>query len=189
MTDFAYSYRLDGKIKLDNGVYSDPDTTFTMPFEDETLDTAILGPAFGGNFGDVLSCSVSGTTITIAGGDYSAGTVLFGRSYRMEAELSRQYGRDGRGEATMFDARVDTRRVIAMHNDSGPFSLITEKTNRATRTKTSTVPSGSDVATGRLEAWHNGLEEDLTRKVRSDSIYPVNVSSVEYVVDFEPRSA
>jgi len=115
--------------------------------------------------------------------------VLFGRSFRMEAELSQQYARNQQGEAAMFDAGIQTGRVVTMHNESGPYSVIAQKINRAERTKTFTPPSGSDTASGRLESWHNGFEDGVTRLIRSDSELPVNVSVVEFVVDVEPRSA
>ncbi len=175
------------RMQLLTGTLSGADTVWALTFTDDTIDTIVLGPDFGVNYGKVVEIdSNSGGTVTVGGVNYTAGEVAIGRAYTMSIELTRPYFRDRNGTAD-FDAGLQLMQVQTGHNQTGAYTLRAVQAGRSDRTVS------LDLATvekrGSLRGWFQGEVDDISLFIESSSPKPVTVTSVEYAVQYSPRMA
>ena len=186
---WPWEVRLDRKTCL-AGVYSDPDTTWTLPFTDTTINRIVLGSDFGSAQGTILTPdSNDGTSVVIAG-DYSAGCCMLGRTYDFSLELTRPFKR--RPDNTVnLDTFTTIEKVIAAYHSSGPFTIrgSYDETGIDDRSLTFTQDddslSGATVKT--LESWLTGPADELTIYIESTSPKPVIIPTIDIQCDHESR--
>lgn len=128
----VFSVRLDRKQTL-TGVYAAGETTWTLPHGDASIDTIVLGSAFGDSTGSVIQIEhdASPTTLVLDG-DYSAGPVFVGRPYSAEVELGEQVYRDSNGKP--IEGTLILLRMRSRHLNSGGYSVLVEPIRRDIRT-------------------------------------------------------
>ena len=186
MTTWPWQVRLDRKLCL-AGEYSDPDTTWTLPFTDTTINRIVLSNEFGAPGTILTPDSNDGTSVVIAG-DYSAGCCMLGRTYEMLVELTRFFRRRFNGTADL-DSLVSVLKVVAAYRESGPFTLKRTIGNHADQELTFTQDDGeiSDSSTRILEAWFNGDADNARIFIISESPKPVIVNSIDVLTDEEDQ--
>ena len=175
---------LDRIVSL-TGVHSGGTTTWTLPFNDNTLDTIVLGPSFGSTLhGSILTPTTNtGTSVTLTG-DYSAGPVVIGRGFTKSIELTRPFVRDAQDTADP-EAYLTTRKLVARYQNTGYVKIKTTQANRSDR-EVEYDPATID-RRGDLIAWHNGNAETLRHFLQNDNPKPSTVSMIEFTVDYAPR--
>ena len=176
-TGWTFSPRLDSKHTL-TGVYSSPNTTWTLPINDESVDTIVLGPDFGDDaYSSLTPDSVSGSTVTIAG-DYSAGECIIGRSYSASVQLSRPYLKDYQGNSIM-NASLYMNRIVLHYENTSDFSVRVSITGFDDQTSVFTTGDNS-LDTGEHIAWLTGKIDDTTEiYIENNSYTPSTITSVE----------
>lgn len=186
MAEWYSVVHLDRMVEV-TGVYSSPNTTWTLPFTDDTLDTIVLGPDFVADFGDILEPdSNSGGSVVLAG-DYSDGPVVIGRGYTMSVELTRPYFRDAQGRARV-DAFLNIQRIIAAYHKTGALDI------RATHPDISIVSDRTESLDidpikerGVLTMWLGSRADDVKVFLENRTPKPSTVASVEMICDYASR--
>lgn len=177
---FPFVVNIDRMFSGISGSFGGGNTTWTIPVSDPTINRVVTSA------GAVHTATTSGTTVTVTGQNLAASTVLIGRSYDMSVQLSRAYKRDANAIADL-GAQVDHRETIVRYADSGDFAVAQAKTGSATRTDSLVVTAGT-VASGEKQVNHVGNAKDITLTITSSDVRPVNVASIEYVVETTNRS-
>lgn len=184
-TGYPYAIRLDRRQELTGSYDGGADeTTWTLPFADSTIDTAILGPDFTSP-GTEVAVTVTSTSAK-ASGDYTDGECILGRAYSYEIQPTRPYVKNFNGIADV-DAWVTLRQFTVSHINSGNYTLKATRTNRTDRTKSHTVSGTGLNARGHTKAWFTGNAEDTDLLITATSPKPVTIVSLEYNVDYEAR--
>lgn len=184
MATWPWQVHLDRKVIL-AGAYSSPNTTWTLPFTDNTLNAIVLSNEHGAP-GTILTPDSNSAGSVVIAGDYSAGCAIIGRLYAMSVELSRFFRRNNRGVADLTDW-VQVQKVVAAYHECGPFTLRASMTGRTDRTKTFTQDDGSlSAAYATLTAWFNGRADALTVYIESTNAKPVLVSSLKFLTQNSP---
>lgn len=185
MTTWPYPVRLDSQVEL-CGVYSDPNTTWTLPFnaEDAGIDTIVLSSVFGSDAGTILNTglTVSGTSVSVAG-DYSAGRVILGRAYDMDLQLTQPFVRDQRNLAILRH-NLRLQRVIVRHLVGGDYQVIGERSDVSNQGATFTAPAKTVASEGEHKAQVRGLAEKTTLKLKASGPRPSVLTSVR--LDYHP---
>lgn len=191
--NYPYAPRLDSMVVVGNGTF-DPllgITSFLLPIEfvEDTFDTLILGNAFGGAAGGeipILNTSTSTTLYVV--GQYTAGQCLAGKSFDWTVELSRPFRRDQEGKA-IIDDRLQVETVVADYHNTGALNIVASMENRADRTRTLDLPSGTLLQeAGELRTFLNGDTRSCVWKLTSDSAKPVTVPAVTFEVGVSKRT-
>jgi hypothetical protein len=118
------------------GTYSDPNTTWTLPYEVATDGTQGTVEVVLAN-GSVLSTTRPTATTVRATGDYSAIAVTIGVRYSFTAELSTLYIRkDDEMETPETRGRLQLRSVTLAHVASRDFTVSVTADSRAARSVT-----------------------------------------------------
>lgn len=182
-----YLVHLDNRVSS-TGVHDTGTTTWTLTVSDETLDAAVLGPAFGDDSGEEIALTmVSGTSYTAAG-DYSAGACQLGRSFTFRVNLSRPYMR-GRDGAAILDSTLRLLKLVTNHIDTGSYTIRVEQGDRAARDQAFTPRDGSLLdAEGNSQAFLQGRADNTVVTIRDQSALPTIISSAEYAAAFARRS-
>lgn len=183
MAEWHDNVYLDRKF-VKTGAFGGGNTTWTISLVDNTIDTVVLGPGFGGNSGKIVAVTSVAGTVTATGADYSAGTVCIGRAYSMEIELSQQYWRDRNGNP-VFDAELIYRRIAVNHHRTGYLKIESTMANRTTRKKVLDVDPIKE--RGVLGAWLKGRADLNVIKLINDKPKPSTVTAVEIDADYAPR--
>lgn len=183
---WPWEVHLDRKV-CRTGVYSNPNTTWTLGFDDTTINCVVLSNDFG-EPGKILTPTRPTAGTAVVAGDYSAGCVMLGRLYAMSLELTRPYRRMFDGTADL-DAWTTIKKVIAAFRNSGPFTLRASMTGFSDRTKTFSQDDGeiSDSIVRTLEEWFVGPADHMRLFIESTSPKPVIIPSVDIKVDHEAR--
>lgn len=171
------------RLVVKTGSLSGSDTQWTLGFNDDSLDTIVLGPDFSSP-GDIVTIdSNSSGTVQVDGQDLTTGDVAIGRSYTMAVELTRPYVRDFNGVAD-FDAYLTIRQIIGQHRNTGQYRFRSVYPNRSDRTKALDVDPVED---GYLRAWLNGRAKDTRMFLEATSAKPATITGLEWIVDYVPR--
>jgi len=182
-----YSIVYLDRLMVLTGAYGGANTVWTLSVADSSIDTVVLGPAFGANFGKIVALdSVAGTAATALGVNYSAGACALGRSYTKSVELTRPYVRDRDGQAD-FDAWLQVKRVSVSFRNTAALKIRSVNPGRSDRT----VEMDIDpiVEQGVKRAWLNGSANDMRMFVENDTPKPSTISAVEYDALYSPRMA
>lgn len=167
------------------GVFNSPNTEWTLPAKDATLDAIVLGPDFGANAGDVLTpLGNTGNVVSIAG-NYTTGEVLIGRQFESEIELTRPYARR-RDNSEILDGFMQYKSVVASHRNTRTYTLTATLPQRADRARTFAATETEE--TGIFRA---NLQGDVSKQrifISSVGAEPFIINSVEYEVGFVQRN-
>lgn len=99
-------------------------TTFTLPhLLDSGSTIQVSGRSTSGNLRDyaIPNASFSGTTVTIANGDFTALPMYIGQQYEMSQELTRPVLRIQ--DKPIYDAKYKIRNANITYNDSSSFKV------------------------------------------------------------------
>lgn len=188
-TGWPYRIHLDRQVEIALGTFAagPNETTWILPYLDNTVDAIVLGPDFT-TPGTILTptsvATVGGVTNVKAAGDQTAGEVTIGRKFNMKVELTRPFRRDRNGQA-VIDARLTTRKIVTPHSNTGAYKIKSTLPLRADREVAFDVLPID--ARGSVTAWHNGDAEEQVNTLENDSPKPSIINGVEYDTDFDPR--
>lgn len=185
-TGLDWTIHMDRQTSL-GGSYSAGSnlTTWTLPYEDTLITRAITED------GDVLSVTNNaGTTVTIPG-DYSAANVVVGRPFDMGITLSKQYVRDNNN--VVQQGRLMLRTMTVYHTGTGFYEIEVTARDRETKTYTFTAPplgdiviGGTRIEDGTFSARLGSDAERTTIVISSDSVLPVQLTTIELLANFIP---
>lgn len=164
---FPFPVHLDGKVVL-RGAYSGATqvTTWTLPFPDPAIDTAVLSNEFENEAGRVLTgLRVSGNLATHPG-NFGNRWVALGRSFVQSLELSRQYRRDRDGLPLVGD-RLQIAEVAISHADAGEYEIRAQMPGRRDQSRRFEHRPGAVDDTGTTRATIVGWAKDLTIRIES----------------------
>lgn len=178
--DYAFTIKLDRQVEL-TGSYSDPTTTWTLPFSDNSINYAVLSDAHTGSEGKVVEVSTSGTSAT-ATGDYSADAAILGRSFSYSIELSRTYWRDQNGHAD-YEVNVTDYDAFVEYKGTGDLTITSSDsgTTAADVVTTVTAPSGTLIA-GRTDCYTPGDSFNHSVTISKSTPRPACVTAVQQKV-------
>jgi len=206
----GYSVRLDRKLEI-QGTFDvgDDETTFTLPFEDETIDRIVLAGTWDTEFvkaaGTVITEFVSITagtdaTVIIVAGDHEFNAdavqapVLVGINYEAEVELSQMFVRDQNNQ--IVHGVTQLMRCKIRHRDTGGYKVKFTPEGRSELTKEFVVPLiGSTPIDGdQLDAFGEfqirimAHSENLVIKLVNDTPFPTAWVDMEFDAEFIPQS-
>lgn len=181
MATYPFPVRMDHMVEV-CGTYSAPDTSWTLPFnaEDAGINAIVLSSSFGADAGTVittgLSVSVNDVTVT---GDYSAGRVMFGRTFDMEVELTPPFLRLQDNNAML---RTDLRiqRVVARHQVGGDYQIIGARDDRTTQGTSFSATAKTVEADGEHKSQVRGLAEKTTVTLKATGPRPTTLVQALY---------
>jgi hypothetical protein len=174
---------LDRQHRL-TGVFSSPNTTFTLPQSDTTINTLI--PTFTGGaatYQTPVTVVSTGTSIVVSG-NYSGGTCILGRSYESSLELSRFYIRDDQGRPTVA-IEGTIRDMHIRHRRSGPYTFTIDfglADPRSNVSQSFTPPSGFVDPVGVFKPWMVVSTVNTRFTISTSSSFPMNITAVEGIV-------
>ena len=130
----GFRYHLDSMVKLDNGSFDDPDTTYalTMNVGDGTGWSVINATT---NVIVTTGYTLSGTTLTMTAADTSATDFFVGRDYELRMRFSQWYMRDSKDQA-LIAGNLVVRTLTLSFTDTGEFSIEVTPFNRDTGAET-----------------------------------------------------
>jgi len=199
-----YNPRMDNLHLASGGVWDGVarTTTFTIPFNVSNIDTLFLGtewagpPNQTGTRTSIVSCTpdAGGTTDIVVNGKYDTNDVYLGTSFDMSVQLSRQYVRDQNGTPAVGTNQL--KQCTVYHRYTGYFTFeIDPKTDPSSVrvwkytgkqlgsigfiTNTNVI-SENDSQNFKIMASSGGV----ALYIRSDSPAPVNITGLEFAVDF-----
>lgn len=206
----GYATRVDRKQEI-QGTYSagSDETTFTLPFEDETIDTIVLSAtwdtatvkAAGTLVTNFVSITASGgTTDIIVSGDYennADGTnapAWLGIGYDATVEISQQFVRDQNNGIVHGNTHLIRAKI--RHRDSGGYKVKITPEGRTELVKEFTVPfiGSTPIDSDQLDAFGEyqcrimAHAENLTFKLVNDTPFPTAWVDMEIDCEFIPQS-
>lgn len=128
------------------------------------------------NMSTVPIASNTNGTVTVSG-NYIGESVMFGRRYSAELELSKVLFRPD--DKPVTEGKTTITKMVVDHVNSGSYEV--ETTRLPANTTTSKfVPSGGSSEYGKYTAWITTDADRCEIKLKSDSVYPVTWSGLEY---------
>lgn len=203
----TYRPRLDC-LSTSTGSYnsSTKQTTFTVNYHVDGLDTVYLGPEWGSQEGSrysVLTCTpVAKDQTTVVVSAKIDGTVVnIGRTYETSVKLSKQYVRDQSGVPAVGILQI--KQCSIHHRNTGYFTFVIDpnilpsslRTWKYTGKQLGSVGfiTNENVLSGKETQHYKvmGSARTVELFLKSDSPAPMNVTGLEFTVDFVPakRSA
>ena len=183
---FRWPPRLDRRVCV-TGVYDEINdlTTWTLPFVDGTINRIVLGEAHGDFAGIVLRPDwIEGNVVYFYDYDFSAGPAALGRLYPGSVELVKPYVRDRQGDADT-DATITQRQLTATHYQTVGYELAAKYDRRSVLRRREF--RATERSNGTLKGWFQGRSTDQRQFIISTTPRPFTVTSIEHVVDYEPR--
>lgn len=193
-----YPVHLDRQLTL-TGVHSLGTTTWTLPSTPtvttgsaqfrglgSTINKGVLGPAFGASSGVTIDTfGYTATTITKSG-DYSAGSVAFGRYFDVSVEPTRPFQRNREGQAIASD-QLKVEKFAVTYASSGDFTItVTPSHTASAPTVSHSIPSTyvpEEFGTLVLNTPFNA-SDPIT--ITSSSAHPLTITSLRYDGEFSP---
>ncbi len=196
VTGIGYHAHMDKKVVV-TGTY-DPATkltSFVPPFEDDEMDTVILGEQWIDKKGQVLSSTTttaSGTTTLTVSGDFSAEPAILGKSYEMSSQLTRPFIKDE--NQIVVQGNVQIKTIDLLFKDTTTFTIEVTPSGRPTKTRKFNAASwGSAVygqsstqEFGRYRTQIFGSAADTAITLKNNTPFPSLFTSLEYIVNFVP---
>ncbi len=187
MVAWPFEVSLDRKLCL-AGVYSDPNTTWTLPFTDTTIDTIVLSDDFGEEEVIIPADSNNGTAV-VAAGDWSAGMAMLGRLFAFSIELTRPFRRRFDGTAEL-DVWTTINKIAAGYRSSGTFNIRVSYPDRddltfALPTQVENVLSSAAIKL--LTAWVQGNADDMRIFLESTTAKTVIIPTVDIYCHHQPN--
>jgi len=183
---YPYNPMLDSRVQL-TGSYNFGTglTTWTLPYADSTINAVVVG--YGGNAGTVLTPTVSGTSVTVAG-NYSLGPCVLGRIYTKLIELTRPFKRDGSGIAQVSEkVRIDSIRLA--HVQSMAYTIKASSPARPTRSKSFAVSGLSPDTAGGLTAGFGGDAATVRHFIENSTAMPSCITGGQFAIESAPDRA
>lgn len=203
----SYRPRMDC-ISTATGTYNGTtkQTTFTIGFNADNLDTVYLGSVWGNQEGSrysVVSCTpvaIDQTTVVVSG--KIDGTVAYiGKSFETSIKMSKQSVRDQNGVPAVGTLQV--KQCSVHHRNTGYFTFVIDPRISPAETRTWKYTGKQLGAIGFITNQNVVSDKDTQHfkvmgsartvelYIKSDSPAPMNVTGLEFTVDFVPskRSA
>lgn len=208
----GYSSRIDRKQEI-QGVFNIGTglTTFTLPFEDETIDTIVLSATWDTDDSkaagtlieadDFVSITAAaGTTDIILTGDFENNLdgddapAWLGISYEAEVTLSQQFVRDQNGN--ILHGNTHLMRTKVRHRDSGGYKVKITPEGRDELIKEFVVPfigatplDGDQLdAFGEFQVRIMAHSQNIVIKLVNDTPFPTAWVDMEIDCEFIPQS-
>lgn len=180
--DYPFAPRMDSRIEL-TGVYNSATgkTEWTLPFNDTTIDSVVLGNDFGALAGLVVPVQSVSHGLAFAVGRYNAGPCLLGRRFTANIDLTRPFRRDQNNHAILGD-RLQMQLVQTAHSNTGAYSVVASMPNRTDRTREYN-PTGLIEESGSFRVPMNGDTKTMQLSIQSDSPLPFTIASVDYTAE------
>lgn len=203
----SYTPRFDLFIEASGGVFNGTTkrTTFTVPFMVPDIDSVFLGSAWGNQEGvryAPFSVTTDGTdTDIVVTGKLDAHPVYIGVSFNMLVKMSKQYVRDQQNIPAV--GALQLKQCSIYHRNTGYFTFTVDPRTSPASDRVYKYTGKSLGAIGFITNQNTLSDKDMQNFkimassgnvdlfVKSDSPAPVNVTGLEFVVDFVPgkRSA
>lgn len=192
----GYHAHVDKKVVV-TGTYSaaTKTTSFVPPFEDDEMDTVILGDQWVDKRGQVISSETTtggGTTTLTVSGDYSAHPVILGKSYEMSVQLTRPFIKDE--NQIVVQGNVQIKTIDMLFKDTTTFNVEVTPSGRpakirkfnAARWGSSVFGQSSTEEFGRFRTQVFGSAADTVIMLKNNTAFPSLFTSLEYIVNFVP---
>ncbi|RMH16130.1 MAG: hypothetical protein D6698_10125 [Gammaproteobacteria bacterium] len=192
-----YAPRMD-RVESVSGTYSPSTqkTTFTLSYNDSTIDEVVLGPDWGDRAGMRVAIhsndSTGTTTVLEVFGDWSANAVYAGRNYEHKVTLSQQYVKDENG--TVVEGNLQLRNMTVYHRDTGTYNVVITPYGRSpiTRVFTPSVLGRGNTLLGQVLIEEEGeyytkimgAAGDTTIDLINDTPLPSTFTGVEFIGTF-----
>lgn len=190
MSTYPYSVCLDARAEL-TGVYSAPDTTWTIPFSDDEFAVAttriVLSDDFTDQEGFILtpdSVSVGASSITVVkAGNYSAGKAQVGKVYEslMDCPELMLRNEKGVGDASK---KIDLIEMYISLQDTG-YLLLRRAMNLRTDYTPTLNPANARIYTEPV--WRvrpNGYIGDMVLTFESTDPRPFVITGIQAEVKY-----
>jgi hypothetical protein len=196
----SYTPRLDERVLGTGGSFNSTTkrTTFVLPFFLPNVDQAFLGVPWTSQEGvryNLHSVTPAATTTTVeVSGNLSAHAVIFGTSFDMSTQLSKQYVRDQNGVQAV--GALQLKQATVHHRDTGYFTFEIDPRTAPASTRVNKYTGKSLGAIGFITNQNSlsgkesqnfkimGSSSGVDLYINSDSPAPVNISGIEFVADF-----
>lgn len=187
---WPYAIHMDRQMTL-TGVYDAGNdwTEFTMPTGfaglGSTINRAVLGPAFGSDAGEVITTGFTyGSTYIRIAGDYSDGEVVLGRFYTMQAEPTRPFLRNEKGQADRLSGLL-VKRILVGYVDSGTFNVTVDYDQPGPDSHSTTMDSAaSTVDMGELNAPVRSDAAKCSVTILSANPLPVTITGIQWIAEY-----
>lgn len=192
----GYHAHMDKKVVM-TGTY-DPATkitSFALPFEDDEMDTVILGDQWVNKRGQIITSTTEtngGVTTLKVSGDFSAFPSILGKSYDMSVQLTRPFVKDE--QQVVVQGNVQIKTIDMLFKDTTTFNIEVTPLGRPTKIRKFTAAKyGSAVFGqsstkdfGRFRAQVFGSAADTVIMLKNSTPFPSLFTSLEYIVNFVP---
>lgn len=191
----GFHAHMDKKIVV-SGSYSAATklTSFALPFADDEMDTVLLGEQWLDKKGQVLTSetTTSGVTTLTVNGDFSAEPAIIGKSYTMEAQLTRPFVKDE--SQVVVQGNVQIKTIDLLCKDTTTFDVEINPVGRpakvrrfnAARWGTALWGKSSTREFSRFRTQVFGPAADTVIKLKNSTPFPSLFTSLEYIVNFVP---
>lgn len=191
-----YRELLDRKVTA-TGTYSiaTNETTWDYGYGDSSIDTVVLGRDFGGRSGNWITVTrVDATSVKVTG-KFDAGPCVLGRSYTMNAKLSKLYRRASDGSA-ILDGTYRIREVITTHRDTANYTVTCRHSGSIGRSK-QFEPSRVNVSNvnqvvieseGQMITTGAGISDQMEITITNDTPTPSIIANITVSAEHDFRS-
>lgn len=181
-----------------SSVFSGGDTTFTLPYAMDDLESYQAWTAAGDSAGEGMriagTTTPTTTTIVLPGADYTERSLFFGQLYMHDLELNKPLRKDQGPDqrAVYLEGRVHALRMAVAFESAARFQFKVDTDGRATQTTTYeeglNTGSGLSLQDGTISAPTRENARKLTVRLVNDQATPANFLSVEHIVEHTPRA-
>lgn len=192
----GYHAHMDKKVVV-TGTY-DPSTkmtSFVPPFEDDEMNTVILGDQWVDKRGQIIASTTEtsgGTTTLKVSGDFSTHPVILGKSYDMSVQLTRPFVKDD--QQIVVQGNMQIKTIDMLFKDTTTFNVEVTPLGRPTKIrKFNAAKYGSAVFGqsstkdfGRFRTQVFGSAADTVIILKNSTPFPSLFTSLEYIVNFVP---
>lgn len=175
---FQEQPRLDHRYVFKGGTYANGNTTWTIPYGDNEIDTVAYTD--NGRWKEYpVTVAINGV-VTATGINLSSGTVVLGRAIPFLLTFSRLYQLDDQGQP-IIEGQLEVTKVVTDHYKCGPYKITASSSGRSTRTTRFAPDVANDFDyQGRFSAWCTGRSNDLVIRVENIDSRPVILTGIEY---------
>lgn len=162
-------------------------TEFDIGFLDDSVDTIVLGPGFGGAAGTNFPTERLDSSTIAAPSDISADTCFVGTGFEYRLDMSQPFLTDEQGNP-LLDGELQLFALVTNHKETAIYDVEIVSPGRVKRTHVlQTIVDVPTLLTGTLTSQIQGNSKITTVSITNNSPYPSTVSSAEWIADFIRR--
>ena len=187
-TDLGFLVHLDHRVSLTGSFNATTnETTWTLPYPVSAGYKAVLGGAYSGQEGSILSLTAPTTYTVKCAGNYGTSPVYIGKPFNMRYTLSPIYFKDD-AKVAVPHYSLQLKNMHLFYNNSGFFQVDITPKNRDTYTY-KLAPSLGDssltigsvvISKGRFKFPVFGSAETTQVTISSDSMLPCTLQGAEW---------